>query len=184
MTHFIYNFIDSIKPEWAVFLVATLPVSELRGAIPLAILKYKMPWFKTYLIAVSGNMVPVIPWLLFLNYIQKHLMRFRYIALFFNWIFARTRKKGRLVEEYETLGLMFFVSIPLPITGAWTGCIAAFLFGVKFRHALIAIFLGVLISGVIVTTLTELGWIGGIIAGIVLISLAVFSIIEIFKHEG
>ena len=128
-------------------------------------------------------MIPVIPWLLFLNYVQSKLMWFKPIQLFFTWLFNRTRRKGKLVEQYETLGLMLFVAIPLPITGAWTGCIAAFIFGIKFRHAILAIFYGVLIAGAIVTSLTKLGWIGGFIAGIVLIVIAVASIIELFRKE-
>ncbi len=174
---------SGLSPEWATALVASLPVSELRGSIPLAILQFKFVWWKAYLISVAGNMIPVIPWLLFLNYAQQGLMRYRLPRMFFNWIFARTRRKGKMIEEYETLGLMMFVAIPLPITGAWTGCIAAFLFGIKMRHALLAIFTGVLIAGTIVTTLTKLGWIGGVIAGGALITLAVITVVEVFKHE-
>ena len=174
---------SKISPEWATLLIAALPVSELRGSIPLAILKFKFIWPKAYIISVIGNMIPVIPWLLFLNYVQEKLMRIRLMRIFFTWLFTRTRRKGKLIEEYETLGLMLFVSIPLPITGAWTGCIAAFLFGIKFRHAVMAIFYGVLIAGAIVTSLTKLGWIGAFIAGIVLLSIAILTIIEIFRHE-
>ena len=183
MLESLLHFTNKMSPEWATFLVATLPVSELRGAIPLAIPQFKFVWWKAYLISVIGNMVPVVPWLLFLNYVQKSLMRFKIADVFFSWIFARTRRKGKLVEEYETLGLMLFVAIPLPITGAWTGCIAAFLFGIKMRHAVVAIFYGVLIAGAIVTTLTQLGWIGAVIAGIALLTIAVISVIEIFKRE-
>lgn len=61
------------------------------------------------------------------------------------------------MERYGTLALTLFVAIPLPVTGAWTGCAAAFVFGVKFRHALMAITAGVLISGVVVTVVTLAG---------------------------
>lgn len=183
MIEYLEHMLSKISPNWATVLIASLPVSELRGAIPLAILKFNFAWPKAYAISVFGNMIPVIPWLLFLNYVQESLMRFKPTRVFFTWIFDRTRRKGKLIEEYETLGLMMFVAIPLPITGAWTGCIAAFLFGIKFRHAILAIFLGVLIAGAIVTSLTKLGWIGGIIAGVALISLAVVTIIGIFRHE-
>ena len=175
--------ISKISPELVTLIVAMLPVSELRGSIPLAILQFKFIWWKAYIISIIGNMIPVVPWLFFLNYIQKKLMRFKLPRLFFSWLFARTRRKGKLIEEYETIGLMMFVAIPLPITGAWTGAIAAFLFGIKLRHAVLAIFCGVLIAGAIVTTLTVLGWLGAIIAGAALISLAGFSVAEVFRHE-
>lgn len=177
------DFFSKISPEWATVIVASLPVSELRGAIPLAVLKFNFSWIKAFSLSVAGNMLPIIPWLFFLNYLQAKLMRFRLMNKFFNWTFNRTRKKGKIIEKYETLGLMLFVAVPLPMTGAWTGAIAAFIFGIKFRHAILAIFLGVIIAGVIVTTLTMMGWIGATIAGIALICLAFFAVIETFKHE-
>lgn len=179
----IMDLLSKLSPEVTTLIVSALPVSELRGAIPLAIIKFGFVWWKAYIIAVIGNMIPVVPWLFFLNYVQGTLMRFKYFNIFFTWLFARTRRKGKMIEEYETLGLMLFVAIPLPITGAWTGAVAAFLFGVKLRHAVLAIFCGVLIAGAIVTTLTVLGWIGAIVAGAALIGLAAFSVVEVFKHE-
>lgn len=75
---------------------------------------------------------------------------------FFEWLFARTRRKGEVrMRKYGIfVGLMLFVAVPLPVTGAWTGCAAAFLFGVKFRYSLLAVMLGVLIAGLIVSILT------------------------------
>lgn len=177
------KFLSKISPEWATIIVAALPIAELRGSIPLAILQFKFTWVKAFILSVFGNMLPIIPWLLFLNYFQERLMRYKIMNKFFTWLFNRTRKKGKMIEKYETLGIAIFVGIPLPMTGAWSGAIAAFIFGVKFRHAILAIFYGVLIAGAIVTALTLLGWIGGIIAGIALIGLAVVTIMEIFKHE-
>ena len=61
-----------------------------------------------------------------------------------------------MIERYEALGLVLFVAIPLPVTGAWTGTVAAFIFGVRFRYALPAVVGGILIAGVVVT-LASLG---------------------------
>jgi uncharacterized membrane protein len=80
-----------------------------------------------------------------------------------------------MIEKYERVGLVLFVAIPLPITGAWTGSIAAVLLGMSFKKAILSIFLGVLIAGVIVTCLTLLGWAGAIIAGFVLCVLAILG---------
>jgi len=71
---------------------------------------------------------------------------------------------------------VLFVAIPLPVTGAWTGSLLAVLFGLKFRHAFLSIFIGVCIAGIIVTCLSLLGWTGAIIAGIVLCALASYSL--------
>ena len=76
---------------------------------------------------------------------------------FFDWLFERTKKKAELVQRYEALGLILLVAIPLPATGAWTGCIAASLFKIKFKYAFPAILIGVLIAGIIVTFLTLMG---------------------------
>ena len=143
----------NLPAELSVIILAALPVSELRGAIPLGIAS-GMPVFKTYLLAVAGNMLPVIPLLLFLKPVSDRLQRFRAGKRFFEWLYGRTRRRAEVVQKYEALGLSLFVAIPLPITGAWTGCVAASLFGIKFRYALPAIICGVLLAGVIVTLLS------------------------------
>jgi uncharacterized membrane protein len=70
---------------------------------------------------------------------------------FFEWLFARTRKRSGALEKYGAIGLVLFVAIPLPVTGAWTGSAAAFLFGIPFRKAFPIILLGVMIAGGLVT---------------------------------
>jgi uncharacterized membrane protein len=155
--------------------LAASPISELRGAIPLAILEFDFPWYYAYIVAVIGNMLPVPFILLFLNTATRILSRFTLFDRFFKWLFALTRRRGTLIEKYERIGLVLFVAIPLPITGAWTGSIAAVLLGMSFRRAILSVFLGVLIAGVIVTCLTLLGWVGAVIAGVVLCILAAFG---------
>jgi len=146
-------------PHWlATVMVSALPFSELRGAIPIAIGVYGMDPAAAYCLAVIGNMIPVIPLLLFLDPVSTYLRRFRVWDAFFTWLFTRTHHKhSERFEKYGTLALTIFVAIPLPVTGAWTGCAAAFVFGIKFKHALLAISAGVLIAGVIVTLVTLAG---------------------------
>jgi uncharacterized membrane protein len=139
-----------------IFLFAMTPIAELRGAIPYAINGHGVAWPAAYVIAVLGNLVPCFPLLTLLDPVSKWLSRYRVFDRFFTWLFARTRTRGRLIEKYEALGLALFVAIPLPVTGAWTGCAAAFVFGVRFKYAIIAVFCGLLISATIVT-LASLG---------------------------
>lgn len=148
--------LSDIPREISTVLIAMLPISELRGAIPFA-LGRGMAWHQAYLWAVLGNSIPVIPLLMFLQPVSAFLSR-RYPlwGRFFSWLFARTRRRSRLVERYEAVGLALFVSIPLPVTGAWTGTVAAFLFGIRFKYALPAILSGILLAGTVVT-LTSLG---------------------------
>ena len=133
-------------------LAAALPVSEVRGAIPLAIGIYGYEPWQAYLLSVFGNLLPIIPLLLFLGPVSDYLRRYAMGDRFFTWLFSRTRKK--YIQEHESFGLTalaIFVAIPLPMTGAWTGCAIAFLLGFRFWPAFAAIAAGVLAAGVIVT---------------------------------
>lgn len=153
----------SVPPSISTIILGSLPVGELRGAIPIAIGAYGMNPMEAYLLAVAGNMLPVIPLLLFLDPVSSYLRKFRSWDRFFSWLFNRTRRTHTdRFERYGTWALTMFVAIPLPVTGAWTGCAAAFVFGINFRHALAAIFAGILISGLVTTliTLAGIGMIG------------------------
>ena len=147
-----------ILPAWlVVLLAASLPVSELRGAIPLAIGVYGYDPWQAYLLAVLGNLLPVVPLLLFLGPVSDWLRRFTFWDKFFTWLFSRTRRKYiREHESFSLTALALFVAVPLPVTGAWTGCAIAFLVGFRFWPAFVAISAGVLLAGVIVTA-TVLG---------------------------
>jgi uncharacterized membrane protein len=139
-----------------VLVVSMLPIFELRGGIPCGF-ALGLVWWKTYLMAILGNMVPVVPLLLFLDPVSNWLRR--RIALadrFFEWLFARTRRRTEAgIRKYGFFfGLMIFVAIPLPVTGAWTGCAAAFIFGIRFRYSLPAVLAGVLIASIIVSVAT------------------------------
>lgn len=146
----------SLPPELTVVLIATLPVFELRGAIPVAMGVYSMTPAEAFLLGVLGNMLPVLPLLLLLGPVSEFLRRHsRLFDRFFAWLFARTRRKIEdRYEKYGAIALIPFVAIPLPVTGAWTGCAAAFVFGIRLRYSLPAIAAGVLISGTVVTLLT------------------------------
>ncbi|MDZ7859928.1 MAG: small multi-drug export protein [Candidatus Krumholzibacteriota bacterium] len=151
-----FQALGRIPAEFIVFFIASLPISELRGAIPYA-LAIGISWQKAYIISVAGNFLPVIPILLFLGRISESLSnRYSFFDRFFTWLFERTRSKSELIERFEALGLILFVAIPLPVTGAWTGCAAAFIFRIPLRHAIPAIIAGIFISGTIVT-LASLG---------------------------
>ncbi len=156
------NIFSSIPPWLAVILMAALPVAELRLSIPIAILKppygFGLDPLTAFSLSVIGNMLPVVPLLLYLEPVSKFLRQWKVCDAFFTWLFDRTRHKHSAeFEKYGSIGLAIFVGVPLPATGAWTGCAAAFVFGFNFKHAFSAIFAGVLIAGIIVTLLTITG---------------------------
>jgi len=146
----------SIAQVVSVLGVSAAPVSELRGGLPLGLLVYGFHPATSFFLAVIGNLLPVLPLLLGLGWGERQLRRFTPLERPLDWVFTRTRRKGRLIERYGSIGLILLVAIPLPATGAWTGAIAAFLFGIPPRRAFPLIVAGVLIAGVI-TLLASLG---------------------------
>jgi len=151
--------LDSLKglpKEWITIIIAGLPIAELRGAIPVALAMGFSP-VKALILSIIGNSIFIIPTLFLLEPVSNALMRFKPWKRFFDWFSKRTKANGELIQKYEALGLMLFVAVPLPMTGAWSGCIAASLFRIKFRYAFPAIFLGVVIAGLIVTAVCLFG---------------------------
>jgi len=158
------GWLSGIPAEIQMIVLSAFPFTELRGSIPIAFLNphWIWPWWKIYLLAVVGNMLPVPFILWFLGPVSRFLSRWKFFETFFNKLFERARRRaGTKIEKYEALGLTIFVAIPLPVTGAWTGCVVAFLFGIPTRIAIPSIALGVATAGVIITLIMS-----GTLAGI------------------
>lgn len=148
----VFTFLAGIfSKEACTVLVATLPIFELRLAIPLGVLKFNLPLIKVYFLALAGNLLPVLPLLLFFKYFFHKLEKIKGLGKLFSWWFKSVHKRSKVVRKWGFWGLILFVAIPLPITGAWTGTVAATLFEIKTRRAFLAILLGVSIAGVIVS---------------------------------
>jgi len=140
-------------PGWlAVLIISALPILELRGGIPLAMGLYSMSPTKSFLLSVVGNTIPVLIMLKFLPLVEEELRKIKTMDRFFEWTFERIRQKvkGKL-EKYGIIGLIPFVAIPLPVTGAWTGIAAAYIFDLRYFESLLAIFIGIIIAGTLVT---------------------------------
>jgi uncharacterized membrane protein len=146
-----------LNPILIVLIISMLPIIELRGAIPVAILIFKMNWLEASVICIIGNMIPVPFILLLMTWFFRTISKYSVGKRFTEWLFARTRHKGKIIEKYEAIGLTAFVGIPLPGTGAWTGAFAANIFGLKFWKSILCIFLGVIGAAVIMTTLSVMG---------------------------
>jgi len=137
----------------ATLLLAAMPVSELRGAIPFGVASgLALP--TAVGVSIIGNLLPVVPILWWLAPVERWLVRFRFWKRFFDWLDQRSQTRARIVQRYQLLGLALFVSIPLPITGAWTGCAAAVFFRLPRRQALVAICCGVMMAALIVGSVT------------------------------
>lgn len=135
------------------FLLAMVPVVELRGAIPYGVAA-GLPLWAAYWLAVTGNLLPV-PFIMLL--VRRVFTRLRRGAWWGPKIAAlehRAHLKGRIVTKYRLPGLVLLVAIPLPGTGAWTGALAASLLDIRMKTALPAIAAGVLIAGVLTGLIT------------------------------
>ncbi len=140
------------------FFLAFLPITELRASIPIGITLYHIDWKIVFCISVLGNLVPVIFLLLFLDPVSKILRKNQKIDKLFLWLFEKTRNRTKeKMKRFGYLALLLFVAIPLPVTGAWTGSIVAFLYKIPKKKAFLFISIGVLIAGIIVSLLTFLG---------------------------
>ncbi len=152
---FIYSF--GLSPKAMILLLGTLPVTELRASIPIGILVLNQSVKVAVLYSIIGNILPIAPIYFFLDPVSKRLSKTKLMREFFEWLFARAKKRSGLIEKYEVLGLMFFVCIPLPGTGVWTGCLIASILRMRFVPTFLAASAGVMIAATIVATLTIIG---------------------------
>lgn len=134
-----------------ILVISTLPWIELRGAIPIGILLYGLNPALVFTLAVIANIAVFFP-------INFGLSKF-YDAHKDKEIVKKTvdrvrKKAGPHVDKFGVLGLATFVAIPLPVTGAWTGTLFAWLLGMEKKKAFLAIAAGVIVAGVVVTILT------------------------------
>lgn len=136
------------------FFISMLPVVELRLGLPYGIaLGLDYPLALTA--AVLGNMLPVPFIILFIRQIfawmRRHMPK---LDGFVAKIESKAHLKGETVQKYGPLGLLIFVAIPLPGTGAWTGALVAAMMEMRLKRAFPAIAIGVVIAGVIVSVVT------------------------------
>ncbi|GAB2214106.1 hypothetical protein Droror1_Dr00018444 [Drosera rotundifolia] len=154
-----------LRDEVVVVALATLPVIELRGAIPVGYWMHLNPILLTVL-SVLGNMLPVPFIILYLKKLATFLAgKNKSAAHLLNMLFERAKEKAGPVEEFQWLGLMLFVAVPFPGTGAWSGAIIASVLDIPFWSGLSANFFGVVMAGLIVNLLVNLGLKYAIVTG-------------------
>ena len=135
------------------FFVSMVPVLELRGAIPMGVAAGLSP-LAAMLIAVAGNMVPVPFIILFTRRVFHWLRDKGTFGTLVQKLEHRAAQKSEVVKKYAGIGLCILVAIPLPGTGAWTGALVAALLDIRLRHAVPAIFVGLLIAAAITLAVT------------------------------
>lgn len=143
-----------IKEALITFFMAMVPVIELRGAIPYGVIAgLSVP--AAFIIAVTGNLVPIPVLVVFTRKVFEWLRtKSDRLDRMVSRLESKAEKNQEVVNRYKFWGLVLLVAIPLPGTGAWTGALVAAMMDMRLKNAMPAIILGVIIAGVIVTTVT------------------------------
>lgn len=156
--HSIVDYLEGVglSGEIIVVIVSMLPIFELRGGIPLGVFVFKLGIWKSVFYSLLGNLIIIIPVVYLLEPVSEWLSGFRGGNNIVEKLRNRALAKSDLVKKLEYVGLMFFVSIPLPGSGAWTGSLLYFFLKLEKKKSLAAITAGVIIASIAVGILTYL----------------------------
>lgn len=136
--------------ELIVFIISLMPILELRGGLLAASLIGLEP-IRAYIVSIIGNVIPVPFILLFINKILEWMSKskIKFFSKIAKWVFKKADKHKGQIEKYGYIGLLFFVGIPVPGTGAWTGCLIASLLHLDRKKSFYATMGGILIASII-----------------------------------
>ena len=150
-----------ISREFVIFIISMIPILELRGGLVAASL-LQVPITVAVPICIIGNVIPVPFILLFIRQIVKWMRNVPVIGSIIQKLEKRAMGKSDSIKKYEFWGLVLFVGVPLPGTGAWTGSLIAALLEVDFKKAILAVLVGIAMATVIMS-IVSYGLLGAII---------------------
>lgn len=159
---FSHNLAQFISPEGAVFIISMIPILELRGGL-LAASLLKINELQAIPLCIIGNIIPIPFILLFIRQIFKLLKKTKLFHGLIVKLETRAMGKSEKIKKYEFWGLMLFVGIPLPGTGAWTGALIASLLEIDIKKSSIAILCGIFMAAVIMY-IVSYGVVGNIVS--------------------
>ena len=139
--------------ELLVFIISLMPILELRGGLIAAALLGVNP-VVSYVIAIIGNVIPVPFILWFINRILEWMRGRKKLSKVAKWLDKKVKKKKGTIEKYGFWGLVLFVGIPLPGTGAWTGCLIASVLEMDRKKAFFAAMIGIFMASIIMMLLS------------------------------
>ena len=155
------NIFSGINKELIIFIISLLPILELRGGM-LAATLLGINFKRSFIICILGNIIPIPLVLLFLEKIFNLLRKWKVTKKLSEWLKKKALSKRKQIDKYGYLGLILFVGIPLPGTGAWTGSLLAILLGLNKRKSFICILLGILLAAIIMS-IVSYGVIGNLL---------------------
>jgi len=153
LVNFFIDLFNGINKNILIFIISMLPIVELRGGLIAASILH-IGFIKAFIICFIGNIIPVPFILLLIEKIFKQLKKWNLTKKIITKLETKTLTKKDQIDKYGYLGLLLFVGIPLPGTGAWTGTLLAVLLNLNKKKSFIAISLGVLLAGIIMSILS------------------------------
>lgn len=149
---FANSWAGTIPNELIVFIISMIPILELRGGL-LASSILHIEMYKAIVVCIVGNVFPIPFILLFINKILKWMKTKKHLEKIAYWLESKSEKKSESIVKYEFWGLMLFVGIPLPGTGAWTGALIAALIRMDLKKAFLSILCGICMASFIMCLL-------------------------------
>ena len=153
LVEFFIDLFGSTSKDVIIFIISLMPILELRGGL-LAASLLDVEFIRAAIICILGNVLPIPFVLLFLKYVLDILSKWKVTKKIVNWLEKKVQDKREQIDKYGYLGLMLFVGIPLPGTGAWTGALLAVMLGLDRKKSFICILLGVLMAAIIMSILS------------------------------
>lgn len=162
MTDKIAKFMVGLFGAWAgtvvgkyiiIFIISMIPILELRGGL-IAASMLGLPMWQSFAVCFIGNILPIPIILWGINPIFRYMKRWKYLGKFVSWCEKKAHSKKDKIENLKYLGLFLFVGIPLPGTGAWTGCLIAALLDMDKKKSTLAAIAGVVLAGIIMLILS------------------------------
>ena len=150
LVHFFVNIFGNLNKDVIIFIISLMPILELRGGLLAASLLH-VEFVKAVVICVIGNLLPIPIVLLFLEKVLEILAKWNVTKKIVTWLEKKVDSKRDQIDKYGYLGLVLFVGIPLPGTGAWTGSLLAVMLGLDKKKSFACILLGVILAAIIMS---------------------------------
>ena len=152
LVEFFIDLFGGISKDIVIFIISLMPILELRGGL-LAASLLDVEFVRAAVICVVGNILPIPFVLLFLRFVLDLFEKWSFTKKIVNWLEKKVDSKREQIDKYGYLGLIIFVGIPLPGTGAWTGSLLAIMLGLNRKKSFICILIGVLMAAIIMSIL-------------------------------
>jgi uncharacterized membrane protein len=156
MHDLIISWFSNFPRGLATFLIALIPITELRASIPVAYKIYGLGAFWSWFWSVAGTFFAMVLIVILLEPISQFLSkRINFFQKFFAWLFEHTRKRANhKMEKYGSWAIFVLAATPIPLLGGMTGALAAFIFGVPLKKSIPLMLAGTMVSGLIILAIT------------------------------